>query len=209
MHESVLPSHSLELLDRLAGLKDEWLAGWVLAGGTGLAFWIGHRVSEDLDFFRTEGLDVRSLHGPLSRLGDYETLQEELHTLTVLIQGTKLSFFDVPDAFLFDPKPHRFFAVADPRDIALMKLAAISGRGSRKDFVDLFMLLQQPPTLADYFEMLPRKYAARGGDPYHILRSLTWFEDAEREPLPRMRVPFNWDACKAFFLREARSIVLT
>lgn len=208
MHESVLPRHSLELLDQMAALADERLAGWTLAGGTGLAFRIGHRVSEDLDFFRTDGLDVRMLHAALKRLGGYETLQEETHTLTVLIEGTKLSFFNVADPFLFAAEPHRFFAVADMRDIALMKLAAVSGRGGRKDFVDLFLMLQQPPSLADYFEMLPRKYEPRRFSPYHILRSLAWFEDAEREPMPCMRVPFNWDECKAFFIREARSIVL-
>lgn len=208
MHEKTLPKHSLELLDALGKNGSPYLAGWTLAGGTGLAFHRGHRVSDDLDFFRTDGLDARRLHDALGRHGAYETLQESEHTLTVMLGRTKISFFCVSDPFLFAPVPHRFFAVADVRDIALMKLAAISGRGSRKDFVDLYTILQNPPTLADYFGLLPRKYDPRRLNSYHILKSLTYFEDAEGEPMPRMLVPFDWRECRAFFVRAAHAMVL-
>lgn len=208
MHEKVLPEHSLELLNRLESDSSPLLTGWTLAGGTGLAFRLGHRISEDLDFFRTDEADVRRLHEVMVRHGTYETLQEAEHTLTVLICGTKLSFFRVPDRFLFDAAPFRFFAVADIRDIALMKLAAISGRGSRKDFADLYTILRDGPSLSEYFSWLPGKYDARRLNVYHILKSLTYFDDAEAEPPPRMLVPFDWAECKAFFVREARGIVL-
>ncbi len=208
MHESVLPQHSLKLLDQLEALSDDALAGWTLAGGTGLAFRFGHRSSEDLDFFRTDEFDARRLHVSLAQLGSYETLQEEPHTLTVLTAKTKLSFFCVRDPFIFPGTPHRFFRVADVREIALMKLAAISGRGSRKDFIDLYFILQQPPFLSEYFEWLPKKYPPERLNAYHILKSLTYFEDAEREPMPEMRMPLRWDNCKNFFVREARSLVL-
>ncbi len=208
MHEQVLPQYSLDFLSELERDSAHALTGWTLAGGTGLAFRLGHRESEDLDFFRTDEVDVRELHAVLARYGDYETLQAHDHTLTVLIRGTKLSFFRVQDPFLFDPTPHRFFAIADMRDIALMKLAAVSNRGSRKDFIDLFMILQQQPSLQSYFDMLPRKYDPRRLNTYHILKSLAWFDDAETEPMPRMRIPFNWKSCKAFFIRQASAIVL-
>lgn len=208
MHENVLPRHSLELLSQLEEQKSPHLGGWTLAGGTGLAFLLGHRSSDDLDFFRTDALDVRVLHEVLAGHGTYETLQEAEHTLTVILRKTKLSFFRVRAPFLFEATPWRFFAVADRRDIALMKLAAVSGRGSRKDFVDLYSILRERPTLEDYFALLPRKYGASRINAYHILKSLTYFADAEAEPMPRMRVPFNWKECKAFFQREARSLVL-
>jgi len=209
MHEDVLPKHSLELLNQLSGYPSFQDPRWILAGGTGLAFHLGHRVSEDLDFFRPEPMDLPCFHDALERIGDYEILHETSpHTLTVLICGTKLSFFCVPDPFLFEPIPHRFFSVADPRDIALMKLAAIAGRGSRKDFADLFMILQNPPTLKEYFNLLPRKHDPRRLDIYHILKSLCWFEDAEQEPDLTMRTPFDWNECKTFFLREAQTVAL-
>ena len=208
MHEKVLPQHSLDLLSALGSDPSPLLAGWILAGGTGLAFHLGHRASEDLDFLRTDDMDVRMLHDVLAAHGPYETLQEADHTLTVLIQGTKLSFFRVRDPFLFDALPHRFFSIAAIGDIALMKLIAISGRGSRKDFADLYMILQDEPTLEAYFDMLPNKYGRSRVNTYHILKSLTYFDDAESEPMPQMLVPFDWNECKAFFVREARAIVL-
>ncbi|MCX6996126.1 MAG: nucleotidyl transferase AbiEii/AbiGii toxin family protein [Kiritimatiellaeota bacterium] len=208
MHEKVLPKHSLELLNRLGAQPSERLRGWTLAGGTGLAFRLGHRVSDDLDFFRTDRMDVRCLHEELARQGPYETLQEAEHTLTAIIRGTKLSFFRVRDPFLFPATPCRFFAVADLRDIALMKLATISGRGSCRDFIDLYMILRDDPPLRVYLDLLPRKYGASRINAYHILKSLTYFDDAETEPLPRMRVPFSWKECKAFFVREAQALVL-
>ncbi|AKJ63468.1 nucleotidyl transferase AbiEii/AbiGii toxin family protein [Kiritimatiella glycovorans] len=209
MHERVLPKHSLELLSELAGDSSALMAGWRLAGGTGLALRYGHRISEDLDLFRNEPFSVEEMHGVLSAYGGYETWQEkEGHTLTVLLRGTKLSFFSVRDPFLFEPEQGRFFPVADTRDIALMKLAAVSGRGSRKDFIDLHVILRKPPALKEYFAMLPRKYDPARINTYHILKSLTYFEDAESEPMPRMLVPFDWEECKAFFVREARTLVL-
>jgi hypothetical protein len=208
MHEKVLPRHSLELLTDLEGAGSPLLSGWTLAGGTGLAFRLGHRISEDLDFFRTDDLDVRGLHEVLGAHGRYETLQEADHTLTVLIRDTKLSFFRVRDPFLFESDAYRFFTIASVDDIALMKLAAISGRGSRKDFADLYMILQKVSALESYFGMLPRKYGASRVNTYHILKSLTYFADAEAEPMPRMLVPFDWKECKAFLIRQARAIIL-
>ena len=208
MHEEVLPQHSLELLRQLESDSSPYLSKWTLAGGTGLAFILGHRISVDLDFFRTDAMDVRLLHDVLGQYGNYETMQESEHTLTVLLHDTKLSFFCVNDPFLFSAEPYSFFSIADIRDVALMKLAAVSGRGSRKDFIDLFLILQNKMTLEEYFELLPKKYDPRRLNTYHILKSLTYFDDAEDEPMPQMLIPFSWEECKAFFVSQARAIIL-
>ena len=208
MHEKSLPEGSKELLARLAKDTPPTLQGWILAGGTGLALWLGHRLSDDFDFFRNAGMDLPGLHEVFRKLGAYETLQEAENTLTVIVSGTKISFFQILDPFLFEPKPYRFFSLADIRDIALMKLIAISGRGSRKDFVDLYTILRSGISLEDCFKILPDKYGPGRANTYHILKSLTYFEDAEKEPLPRMLEPFEWEECKAFFAREAQSLVL-
>jgi hypothetical protein len=89
-----------------------------------------------------------------------------------------------------------------------MKLAAISSRGSRKDFVDLYTILRGGLELEQCFAWLPEKYGEGRVNSYHVLKSLTYFEDAEREPLPRMFEPFDWQECRAFFVREAHAIVL-
>jgi hypothetical protein len=208
MHEKVLPERSKALLAWLETSATASFQDWTLAGGTGLALWFGHRISDDFDFFRNQGLDLSLLHGMFKNYGKYETLQEAENTLTVLVEETKISFFVIPDPFLFKRTPYRFFLLADIRDIALMKLIAISGRGSRKDFIDLYTILRNGPILKDFFPLLPIKYGAGRANVYHILKSLTYFKDAEREPPPTMLEPFDWEECKAFFSREAHTIVL-
>jgi hypothetical protein len=208
MHEKVLPKGSLDLLSGIEKVEASLLRGWVLAGGTGLALQLGHRVSEDFDFFRAAPFSLEAMHRVLREVGGYETMQESEHTLTVLVRGIKVSFFHVADPLLFDPAPYRSFSVADIRDIALMKLVAISGRGSRKDFVDLYFILKGGLPLKEYFDLLPKKFGPGRANAYHILKSLAYFDDAEAEPMPRMLEPFDWKQCKGFFVRQAHAIVL-
>lgn len=208
MHDKVLPKGSLELLGKLERSDPLFLKGWILAGGTGLALQLGHRISEDFDFFRLGAFRREAMHRLFKRLGKYETLQDEERTFTALARGIKFSFFQVADPFLFEPVRYRSLSVADVRDIALMKLAAIAGRGSRKDFIDLHAILKGGPILQDYIDLVPKKYGAGRASVMHILKSLTYFDDAEREPMPRMLEPSSWEECKKFFIRQAHAIVL-
>lgn len=208
MHEKVLPKGSKELLNRLEALNSPHLKGWTLAGGTGLALQLGHRLSEDLDLFRNDAFDSKEIHACLKQIGKYETLQEDSKTLTVIISGVKMSFFQIGDPFIFKTLPFRFFSVADIQDIALMKLIAISGRGSRKDFIDLYLILRRGYNLQDLFKLLPKKYEEGRANSYHILKSLAYFEDAEKEPMPKMLVPFDWKECKNHFTRLGHAIAL-
>lgn len=208
MHEKVISKKAVALLEKMEKAALALLEGWILAGGTGLALQLGHRISDDFDFFRIDDFDAHKLHGALKQIGEYEMLQEESHTLTVLMNGIKLSFFVIKDPFLFEGIPYRFFHIADVRDIALMKLVAISGRGSRKDFIDLYMLLRGGMSLPEYFALLPKKYGKGRDNAYHILKSLTYFEDAEQEPMPRMLEPFDWEECKRYFIRQAQAIII-
>jgi hypothetical protein len=208
MHERVLPPGSRSLLTALKHAAPAALAGWTLAGGTGLALRVGHRKSDDFDFFRTDPWDPAALLEVIAGFTETEVLQHAQRTLTILARGVKISFFGIREPFLFPPQPYSFFAVADARDIALMKLVAIMNRGSRKNFVDLYTILRDGPTLRDYLELLPRRCGAGRINPYQVLMSLAFFEDAEQEPMPVMLEPFDWEECRSFFVREARSIVL-
>ena len=167
-------------------------------------------MTKDLGFFRDDdAFDRPGLHAILEEYQPYELLQEAENTLTVISLGTKLSFFRIRDPFIVETTPYRFFRLADVWDIALMKMIAISGRGSRKDFVDLYTILRGGLTLQNCFDELPRKYASGRANSYHVLKSITYFEDAEKEPMPMMLEPFDWEESKAFFVREAHAIVLS
>jgi hypothetical protein len=184
------------------------LEGWILSGDTGLALQMGHRVSEDLDFFRTKQFPAGRVAEILGRIGTVGILLEDERNLTVIVSATKISFVTLTDEFLFPGRPYRFCQLADPRDIALMKLAAISGGGKREDFIDLYTILQGGLSLEQCCQWLPLKFGEGQINTYHVLKSLTYFEDSEGEPMPRMLEPFDWTECKNFFIREAHAIVL-
>lgn len=90
-----------------------------------------------------------------------------------------------------------------------MKIEAIAGRGSRKEFVDLRLLCQAGLTIDAVFELFERKYGTRRSDRYHRLRALSYFDDAEQEPMPDMLIPFDWVEAKEFFTTESKRLLAT
>ena len=103
---------------------------------------------------------------------------------------------------LLDPAAEwRGLPVASVRDIAAMKVSAIVGRGSRKDFVDLHAIcgkLGLPAVL----DACKQKFLDHGDFVMQALRALVYFEDAEKEPLPRLLKEVAWDRVTTFFERE-------
>ena len=189
----------LELLSRIVEVRT-----FYLAGGTALALHLGHRRSRDFDFFRAEPFVPQDLLGSLRAAGDIQVLQEAAGTVTVILCSVPTSFFhyDYPLLRPLQQSPWNL-QLADPEDIAAMKLSALAGRGSRKDFVDLYVYAQEVAPLERVFERFRTKYRGIRVDPYHLLRSLTFFEDANEEAMPDMLRPIGWEEIKAFFRAEA------
>ncbi len=181
------------------------MRNFYLAGGSGAALHLGHRVSEDLDFFTQSDLDTGALTQRLKRLGEFELQTEAWGTVTGILCGVRVSFFTY--AYPLVEPTHKLFGVnvASLADIGLMKLIAISQRGSRRDFVDLFFICQKLP-LERLLALLPRKYSGVNYSLNHILRSLVYFADAEVEPMPRMLRSIRWTAVKRFFESEVKKI---
>ena len=186
----------------LTGLRNvSLLDGFYLAGGTALALRYGHRLSRDLDFFASQAFDEERLLLGMRELSGFSLAARAPQTLHAIVQETKVSFLGYPYPVLFPPAPYREVAVADPRDIACMKISAIASRGARRDFVDLYVAAQRFG-LAELLGLFERKYAQTRYSKLHILKSLTFFEDAEKEPIPHLLVPLDWDELKRFFLRD-------
>lgn len=186
----------------LDSLRDaSLLENFYLAGGTGLALRFGHRLSRDLDFVASEAFDEERLAEGMRRLPGFSLTATAPQTVHAVVQGTKVSFHGYPYPVLFPPAPYRKVEVADPRDIACMKISAIASRGARRDFVDLYTAAQRL-SLAELLRLFERKYAQTHHSKLHILKSLTFFEDAEKEPIPNLLIPLEWDEVKRFFLRE-------
>jgi len=128
------------------------------------------------------------------------------HTLHLTLKDIKVSFLGYQYPLLFQTKEYQTGAgttieIADGRDIACMKISAISGRGTKRDFVDLHMVAQQY-NLPELFTLFKRKFSLTPYNNVHILKSLAYFADAELEPMPHMLVPLEWDTVKRFFIAE-------
>jgi hypothetical protein len=178
------------------------LAGFYLAGGTGLALRLGHRRSVDLDFFSAEAFDQERLLQKVQQLSGFSLLRKDEQTLHVNIAGTRVTFLGYTYPVLFPFQSFSGVKVADPRDIACMKISAIAGRGARRDFVDLYAA-SKPWGLSELLELFRHKFAQANYSLVHVLKSLTYFEDAEKDPMPDMLTPISWDEVTGFFSSEA------
>jgi predicted nucleotidyltransferase component of viral defense system len=168
-----------------------------LAGGTALALLEGHRVSMDLDLFSPSFDDPEAMHVILDEALP-ETVMTSIspRTLYLQVQGTTVSFFGysyplVASLLRLDDS---LLPLASREDIAAMKLAAIASRGSRKDFIDLWLLATRYWPISDCLELYRKKFAAR--DIGHVVRSLTYFDDADDEPPLRLLIDFDWEGIK-------------
>jgi len=175
------------------------LKKFYLAGGTACAIQLGHRISVDLDFFQEAQFHADELSQQLFREGiTLETEELSPGTLKGKLAGTAVSFFHYPYPLLSTPTVWEGIQLASLIDIGLMKITAIASRGAKKDFVDLYYILQHLGP-QNVFSRFSEKYPIERLDPYHYLRSLTYFEDAETDPDPYMLVPWNWTATKVYF----------
>ncbi len=198
-HSEVIPEHSQQTLSELS--ESGILNGFYLAGGTGLALYLGHRLSQDLDFFK-ESFDEEYLLQRLTEQVELSVVFKGQETLHLQIRGTKVSFLGYTYPLLFPLSPFFKVSVAHPQDIACMKISAIASRGTRRDFIDLYAISQQYG-LAHLLELFQTKFARANYNILHILKSLAYFEDAEREPMPDLLVPISWKEVKRFFTKES------
>jgi hypothetical protein len=204
MHPKVLGAEASRLARRLNGAGA--LAGWTLAGGTGLALQLGHRRSDDLDFFRAGDFDVDATLAGLGGIASVAVQSRTAGTIHALLGGVRVSFLSAEAPLLFPGTPYRGLVVADSRDIAVMEVVAIGGRGARKDFVDLYFYLRSGGSLEDVFAMLRKRFARVDFNEYHLLRSLAYFDDAETEPMPRMLRRVAWREIRKAIEGEVRRL---
>ena len=202
-HRTILPAGWARVAEELAarGVLD----GFYLAGGTGLALQLGHRRSADLDLFRQRPFEPADIRTQLTEIGGLRVRQIARGTLHLEIRDVLVSFLHYPYPLLFPTGAFDGLTVADPRDVACMKIDAIASRGSRRDFVDLYMTAQMYG-LGEIFVWFDRKYAAAPYNRVHLLKSLTYFTDAEHEPMPNLLVPLEWTAVTQYFLSEVPNL---
>lgn len=196
---------ALALLKRIQTLPV--LANTRLVGGTALALQLGHRVSVDLDFFGEwdYSTDLRTVFRGLGR-AQKQSGTPDGRLQFFFVDGVKVDCVAYGEHPWLEPAVEEGgIRLAGVKDIGAMKINAITNRGSRKDFVDLARLLEDWP-LEEIFRWYAAKY--RDANPVLALRSLSYFADAEAEPMPRMLVGFDWTAAKRKISQAVRQLVL-
>lgn len=201
MYPEVLAPKARHLLPSLVRLAVA--QGFYLAGGTALALQYGHRRSVDFDFFSRRGFSVLKVQASCTRLGDFTVVGTDRGTLHGVLSGVRLTFLHYPYRLLWPLLRYQTLRLADPRDIAAMKLQAVASRGSKKDFFDLYELLQHY-TLADILGWFEKKYGRTAYDRLHLLKSLTYFIDAEAEPNLRLVREVSWGKVKRFIRQRVK-----
>jgi len=171
-----------------------------LVGGTALALQLGHRNSVDLDFFGEWDSSV-DFNGVLSRVGTVERRKDSGNIRMYLVSGFKVDIVHYTYKWLADTVEEDGVRMASPADIAPMKLEAICKRGNKKDFMDMAALLDHFP-LADMIRFHGEKYDIK--NEFTIMRSLTYFVDAEDSPMPRMFNTMTWTQAKKRILDAVR-----
>lgn len=192
----------------LTGFIQSDLGGsFYLAGGTALSLQIGHRLSVDLDFFSpTE--DIPSIRKELEnalRQHHLMLADSSWGNLVYIVNEVRVGFYGYGFPLVTPLIETDGLRLAGLEDIALMKLDALLSRASRKDFYDLYFILQKLQ-LSDIFKKAGQKYPSVRDFEVQTTKRLVYFENAEEETNPRLLMNANWDLVKDFFVRQAKEI---
>ena len=203
LHYETIEQSTLDILRRIQFISE--LSGLRLVGGTALALILGHRQSIDLDLFGRLEDSPEDLAYYMSQLGKTEILKASKNINTFLVDNVKVDFVNYHFEWIQQPLKMDGLILAKQKDIAAMKLSAITGRGTKKDFIDLYYLLKQY-SLSEIFEFYSEKYPA--GSQFLTLRSLLYFEDAEKTVMPKMLDKnITWKTIKETLKEETKKLV--
>lgn len=207
MFEAGISPRTKQSLLRLS--QASFIDSFYLAGGTAVALHLGHRLSFDLDFFSPKSFDVAKITQELHQLGELTLVQKEAATLLGTFQDTKVSFFSFSYPLIGKTKKYLDITIASPQDLIAMKLMAIAHRGTKRDFIDLYTLLQKKKySLKQSLSFLQKKYGQGKFSLTHVIRSLTYFEDADEDKTKlHLLKPIDWTQVKNYFSLETPKLI--
>lgn len=197
---SVLNKERAKLLKKLGFLRKQ---GFYLAGGTALALQIGHRTSLDFDFYTERSFDPRELRGEFDKI--FKKVREVYiaeGTLGLEVDNIMMSFFKYSYPLIKPLKKLEIVDVASLEDIAAMKIIAISQRGKKRDFIDMYFLMKILG-LREIIEYTKEKYPRF--NIYIGLQGLIYFKDADEDlEKDRFRLlkDINWKEIKRYIVKE-------
>ena len=166
---------------------------------------LGHRNSVDLDFFGTVPETSEDILDLLRENHSVTIINESKNIHIYLIDGVKVDIVNYKYDWIDTSVEEEGIRLAGVKDIAAMKVAAIIGRGTKKDFIDLYFLLKRF-SMKEILDLYLRKYS--DGSLFIAFKSLSYFEDAEVDPMPVMFEDVEWSDVKSL-IRESITTLLT
>ncbi|MCX7837725.1 MAG: nucleotidyl transferase AbiEii/AbiGii toxin family protein [candidate division WOR-3 bacterium] len=172
--------------------------GFYLAGGTAVYYYLNHRHSLDLDFFIDKKIDLRKFR-PFFQEKEIKLLSED--TIHTKVENIYISLFYYP-YFLLKPLINfDLIKIASLEDILCMKINALIPRGSKKDFFDVYFIMEHLNLKSEeVIALFTQKFGKY--DKLIIKKALTYFEDAEKEPEFPLIKKVKWQKVKNFFIKE-------
>ena len=201
---NTLPLKTKELISLLQDKNPDWLHDFYLTGGTALSLFLGHRESEDLDWFTENNFDPIKLQAKIEVFGKLEGTEISEGTLNTSLTGIKLQFLEYPYPLLEPIIDWQNINLSSLIDIACTKLQTIGMRGSKKDFIDIYFLLKHF-SFEELFKELDKKYSKTNYNLPHILKSLVYFDNAENQPMPIMHQDVSWGKIKEEIIKKIKS----
>jgi hypothetical protein len=180
-------------------MRQQEFDNFTLVGGTSLALQIGHRISIDIDLFGKSEIDEQAFLQILKNKGDLHVLKKSKNILICSVGGIKVDFVNYQYDMLEKPIIIDSIRLTSMQDIAAMKINAIAGRGSKKDFIDFYYLLGYY-TLEEMLSFYLKKYP--DGSEFMARKSLTYFDDADNEETPLIFENISWQVIKKKILDE-------
>ena len=203
LHTAVIEPGTLGILKYIS--SQEIFESFCLVGGTALALQMGHRLSIDLDFFSPESFDKELFKTELSEYGDWITFSENKIGLRGQLNDVKVDFVTYRYPLLEPATSEEGIRMFSINDIAAMKLSAITNRGAKKDFYDIYFLMRQYG-LSQLLEWYQQKYQTN--NLFMILKSLTYFDDAELTETPvLLQKKTGWTTVKKTILEAVTNYV--
>lgn len=194
--QTVVPE-LMELLEKI--MSEKLFSDFNLVGGTSLALQMGHRNSIDIDLFGNSEINPELFIEKLSEFGEVKVAQSTKNILITKINDVKVDFVNYKYPSLSECLFIENIRMLSIKEIAAMKLNAIAGRGSKKDFIDLYFLLNEF-SLEEILSFYETKY--NDGSIFMVQKSLTYFDDADAQQQPKMFKDFNWETCKQKIIEE-------
>jgi hypothetical protein len=191
LHFKSVSAELLELLRFIMNQRE--FNEFSLVGGTSLALQIGHRISIDIDLFGNSEIDEELFLAILKQHGVVQVLKKSKNILICSVNGIKVDFVNYQYPLLEDLLVVENIRLVKSMDIAAMKINAVAGRGSVKDFIDLYYLLNKY-CLNDMIGFYLQKYP--DGSEFMVRKSLTYFDDADKEEAPILFQEISWNEIK-------------